>query len=335
MDKIVENNLIDWLLEPDDIGVRYLALRDLADVSANEITAAQQQAHVKGQISKVLANMNKDGYWVKPGAGYSPKYTGTVWSVILLGQLGASSKVDSRVLKACSYLLDNNMTKHGQFTINGSPSGTLDCIQGNLSAALLDLDCQDSRLDKAFEWMARSVTGEGIATAADKDAVMHYYNAGKCGPNFRCAYNNKLPCAWGVIKVLLAFSKLPKEKRTPLVQRAIQTGVDFLFATDPAKAEYPGGHSEKPSENWWKLAFPVFYITDLLQLIEVMCALGYGKDPRLVNAVNTIKGKQDALGRWHLEYDYKGKTWVDFGVKKQPDKWVTLRGLRVLKSLDT
>jgi hypothetical protein len=46
-----------------------------------------------------------------------------------------------------------------------------------------------------------------------------------------------------------------------------------------------------------------------------------------------IREKQDAHGRWALEYDYTGKSWVDFGAKKQPNKWVTLRALRVLKAV--
>lgn len=29
---------------------------------------------------------------------------------------------------------------------------------------------------------------------------------------------------------------------------------------------------------------------------------------------------------------YAGKTWVDFGPKKMPNKWVTWRALRVLKN---
>ena len=33
-----------------------------------------------------------------------------------------------------------------------------------------------------------------------------------------------------------------------------------------------------------------------------------------------------------MEYDYlRGKTWVDFGPRGKPNKWVTLRALRVLK----
>ena len=41
---------------------------------------------------------------------------------------------------------------------------------------------------------------------------------------------------------------------------------------------------------------------------------------------------KDAEGRWPLEYDYAGKTWVDFGPKRQPNKWVSLRALRALQA---
>jgi hypothetical protein len=75
----------------------------------------------------------------------------------------------------------------------------------------------------------------------------------------------------------------------------------------------------------------VFYITDLLQNVEALVGLGYGKDPRLGRALKIIRDKQDGQGRWPMEYDYTGKTWVDFGVKKQPNKWITLRALRSLQ----
>ena len=62
-------------------------------------------------------------------------------------------------------------------------------------------------------------------------------------------------------------------------------------------------------------------------------ALGYRSDPRLANALDVVRQKQDESGRWSLEYDYTGKTWVDFGNKKQPNKWVTLRAMKVLKDI--
>jgi len=325
-------NQLQWLLEPSDIGVKYLAMRDLLETDAKELMAAKKGAHTEGPIAQVLAKMNKEGYWEQPGVGYYPKYTGTVWSIILLSQLGASIEMDERIATAGSYLLEHTLTKGGHFTVNGAPSGTADCLQGDLCAALLDLGYEDPRLDKAFEWMARSVTGEGVAPMSDKTAPVRYY-AGKCGPKFACGSNNKLPCAWGAVKVILAFSKLPKGKRTSLINNAINVGVDFLFSKDPAKADYPCGYSSKPSRNWWKFGFPVFYVTDLLQNVEVLVGLGYGNDPRLENALAIIYEKQDAQGRWLMEYDYTGKTWIDFGAKKQPNKWVTLRALRVLKAL--
>ncbi|GAB4448059.1 MAG: hypothetical protein Fur0044_43890 [Anaerolineae bacterium] len=330
----LKGDSLAWLLEPDSPGVRYLTLRHLLDCPENdpELVAARRAAHIQGPIAAILAAMNPAGYWVKPGPGYNPKYRSTVWAVIMLAQLGASAAQDERIARACAYLLEHALTAGGQFTASGAPSGTADCLQGNLCWALVELGCDDPRLESAFEWMARSVTGEGVAASENRQAAVRYY-AGKCGPVFACGSNNKLPCAWGAVKVMQAFSRWPRERRTPLIERAIRQGVDFLFSTDPAVADYPAGYSDKPSGNWWKFGFPVFYVTDLLQNVEVLAGLGYGDDPRLANALTFIRDKQDGQGRWLLEYDYAGKTWVDFGPKKQPNKWVTLRALRVLKAI--
>jgi hypothetical protein len=323
---------LPWLLEADDPGVRYLALRDLADhARPAELRAARLQAHTEGPIAAVLKRLNKAGYWAAPGPGYNPKYRATVWSIILLAQLGASADDDPRIAQACAYLLDHGLAAGGQFTASGAASGTADCMQGNLCWAMLELGYEDPRLDKAFDWMARTVSGEGIAPITDRAAPVRYY-AGKCGPTFACGANNKLPCAWGGVKVMLALARLPKTRRTPVVKRAIAHGIDFFFSVDPADATYPSGWAPKPSGNWWKFGFPVFYVTDLLQVAEALAALGYGGDPRLKRTLKLIRDKQDAEGRWPLEYDYAGKTWVDFGAKKKPNKWVTLRALRVLKA---
>lgn len=324
---------LPWLLASEPPGVRYLALRDLLDLPKDDpdLRAAQKDAHTRGPIATILDEMDEAGYWVEPGPGYNPKYRSTVWSVILLAQLGASVTEDERIGRACAYLLEHALTSGGQFTASGAPSGTADCLQGHLCWALVELGCDDPRLEIAFDWMARSVTGEGVAPPENKKASVRYY-AGKCGPTFACGSNNKLSCAWGAVKVMLAFSKWPVARRTPQIERAVAQGVDFLFGPDPATAGYPNGWSDKPSRNWWKFGFPVFYVTDLLQIVEALVGLGYGNDPRLAHALTLIREKQDDQGRWLLEYDYTGKTWVDFGAKKKINPWVTLRALRVLKA---
>jgi hypothetical protein len=329
---------LPWLLEPENPGVRYLALRDLLDPPPNDpkLKSARKRAHKEGPIAEILSKMDKTGYWVRAGPGYNPKYSSTVWSIILLAQLGALASEDKRIEQACKYLLDHALAEGGQFTAiaSGAPSGTADCLQGNLCWSLLELGYDDPRLKSAYEWMARTVTGEGVAPMEDRHAPVRYY-AGKCGPTFACGSNNKLPCAWGGVKVMMAFSKLPEKQRTPLIKKAIKHGVDFFYGIDPATAEYPAGYSDKPSGNWWKFGFPIFYVTDLLQLAEAMLGSGYGNDKRLSNTIKTIREKQDDQGRWPLEYDYTGKTWFDFGRKVQPNKWVTWRALRVLKAVAT
>jgi hypothetical protein len=324
---------LPWLLDCGEPTVRYLALRHLLDLPEDdpELQATRRQAHAQGPIAAILDAMQPEGYWVEPGSGYYPKYQGSVWSLITLAQLGASIELDERLRRACDYLIEHALTPDGQFSVNGPPSGTVDCLQGNLCASLLDLGLNESRLYPAFEWMARTVTGEGLAPLEDKEASLRYY-AGKCGPRFACGANNKLPCAWGGVKVMLAFGKLSVSGRTPLIRDSIQAGADFIFGVDPVTAAYPAGWSDKPSRNWWKFGFPVFYVTDLLQLAEVMVNLGYGDDPRLASTLAMIRDKQDKDGRWALEYDYAGKTWYDYGPKKQPNPYVTLRAVKVLKA---
>jgi hypothetical protein len=328
---------LPWLLESDNSGVRYLALRDLLDLPPDDpkLKSARKSAHKRGPIAVILSNMEKEGYWVKPGPGYTQKYRSTVWSIILLAQLGASVSEDKRIEQGCKYVVDH-MAEGGRFTAitSGTPSGTIDCLQGNLLWSLMEIGYDDPRLKKAYEWMARTVTGDGIAPLEDKDAPVRYY-AYKCGPTFACGVNNSLPCAWGGVKVMLAFSKLQAKQRTPLIKKAIRQGAEFFFSIDPATAKYPTrDKSGKPSRDWWKFGFPVFYITDLLQLAEAFVNLGYGKDKRLMNTLDIIREKQNEQSQWLMEFDYAGKTWMDFGAKKQPNKWVTLRALKVLKAAD-
>jgi len=328
MDKKEIQNTAMWLLEKEDPGVRYLALRDIY-LDRGAALKEQKKAHADGPIGVILGKMKPEGYWSEPGPGYNPKYFSTVWSLIQLAELGGSIQADKRIGLACKYFLEHGLAEGGQVTTSGAPSGTADCVQGNLCWALTVLGCEDDRLRAAYDWMARSVTGEGIAPLKEKDAAVRYY-AGKCGPDFACGSNNKLSCAWGAVKVMRAFSVLPEKQQNPVVKRAIDRGMKFLFSADPATAGYPCGWATKPSQSWFKFGFPVFYITDVLQILEVLTAMGFGKDRRSKNLVDLVEGKRTKDGKWLLEYDYAGKTWVNYGAKKKPNKWVTLRALRAL-----
>lgn len=325
---------LSWLLEPDplDPGVRTVALRDLLDQPADapEVIAAQAAVMQSGPVPAMLAAQAADGYWVEPGAGYYPKYTGTVWQIIFLAQLGADGR-DPRVRAGCEYVLDHARAPYGGFSAGGN-SGLIHCLQGNLAAALLDLGwLGDPRLDAALDWLARSITGDGIAPAEKKDAAIRYYRSGNSAPGFACSANNHLPCAWGAVKAMLALSKVPEAARTSAIRAAIAVGAEFLLSSDPAVADYPMGFAVKPSQSWFRFGYPIGYVTDVLQTLEVLTALGYGDDARLRPALELVLSKRDKQGRWKLEYTYNGKTWAEIEEKGKPSKWVTLRALRVLK----
>lgn len=324
---------LPWLLEESTPAIRHLTLRQLLDRPANdpEVVAARTAAMADDPIAAILANQRPDGSWVKAGAGYGPKYRGTVWQVVFLDQLGADG-ADPRVSLGCQHVLTWCPTESGGLGISSAverrppPSAVVHCLSGNLIRALIGLGwLEDERVRHAIDWQARSITGE------DFD---RYHRSGTSGPGFCCAANDGLPCAWGAIKALRGLARIPAESREPHVVRAIEQGVAFLFSRDPAVADYPRpSRAARPNASWFKPGFPSGYVADVLQNLEVLCKLGYGEDPRLRHAVDWLLSKQGKDGRWKNEYAYNGKTWTDFEKQGQPSKWVTLRACTVLKAV--
>jgi len=337
---ILNGDPVPWLLENDKTqpAIRYYALRDILgrDENDSEVKAAKAAIMTSGPVPVILAVQQPEGYWDNPRSG--PKYRTTGSTFVFLAQLGADG-ADPRIRAACQYQLSHSVASNG--ALARTPSGFSHCGAGMKGAALLDFGwLKDQRLQTAMEWLAQTITGEGVADASDRSTNKRFYKSGTTAPLFVCSMNGNLPCAWGAIKAMLALSKVPPVHRTRNVQAAIKEGVDFLMSRDPAVADYPfdtqtwlgqrGGN--KPSSSWFKFGYPVGYITDVLQNMEVLAALGQAQNPGLANALDLVISKQNQQGCWIMEHTYNGKMWVDIERKGQPSKWVTLRALRVLKA---
>ena len=320
---------VPWLLGDDTPAVKHLALRMLLEEPEDspEVRRARAAAMRVDPIAAILAAQSPEGWWVKPGPGYTTKYRGTTWSLVFLDQLGADGR-DPRIRRACGYVLSHSQAETGGFGAAGTredrppvPSSVAHCLNGNLLRSLIGFGwLDDERVRRAVEWQARSITGEGFD---------RYYASGTSGPGFACAVNYKLPCAWGAIKALRGLARIPPRERKPHVRRAIDEGVAFLLSRDPAKADYPTG--SKVSSSWFKLGFPSGYVADVLQNLEVLAELDHAKDPRLSNSIEWLRSLQDGEGRWRNRYAYNGKTWTDIEKQSAPSKWVTLRACSVLK----
>lgn len=321
----IKGDPIPWLLEPDveNPGVRYFALLDLLDTDQDDpkVQAAHRAVMNTGPVPAILEAQDPEGFWVQPGGGYAPKYQGTVWQILLLAVLGADA-TDEHVQRGCEYVLNHSIASNGAFSAGKKPipSMAIHCLNGNMVYALQQLGLgDDPRVRGAIEWMVSAITGEGGFT---------YLKSGTTGPTFACSANQAQPCGWGANKVLRAVTAIPEGERSQAVERAIEVGVELLLSRDPAEANYT--YTDRVSSTWFKFGFPMSYWSDVLETTSVLVDLGYGKDPRLSNALELILSKQDDQGRWKLE-NTLNRMWVEIEKKKEPSKWVTLRALRVLK----
>lgn len=324
---------LPWLLDEATPAVRHLALRQLMDRSPDdpEVAAARDAAMRDRPIAAILAAQDPAGWWAKPGAGYGPKYSSTVWSLVFLDQLGADG-ADPRIRAGCAYLLDHAQTTSGGFGAVASgearpaPSTVIHCLNGNLLRALIGFGwLDDERVRRSVDFQAAAITGEG---------EIRFYKSSMPGPGFRCGANDGQPCAWGAAKAVLALARISPKCRTPHVERALEAGRDFLLSRDPATADYPMGYGNtKASGSWFKLGFPSGYVTDVLGVLGALADAGAAGDPRLRPALAWLLSQQDDRGRWANRYAYQGKMVVDIDVPGQSSKWVTLRACRVLKAV--
>jgi hypothetical protein len=270
----------------------------------------------------ILDAQYPEGYWVKPGGGYSPSYRATIWQVMFLAELGADPS-DARLRRGCEYVLGHSAAANGGFSMGhrSVPSSVVHCLNGDLLHALLRFGyAHDPRVQAAVEWQAQAITGTG---------QIHYYRSGTSGPDFACGYNQRQPCAWGAVKALKALSALPKAHQTASTQLALDAAAQFLLSRDPAVADYPFTGSVHAS--WFEFGFPLNYRSDVLETTAALVDVGCRRDPRLKNALRFIQRKQNSQGRWIMEKSLNGKMWADVETKGQPSKWVTLRALRTLQ----
>jgi len=315
---------LEWLLEANNPSARYLALAGILDRPLDrppddpeddpETAAARAAIPTQRQARAILNAQWPEGYWMHPDVGYSPKYKASVWQVIFLAQLGMPRTQATD--RACGYLLDNARLPNGLFTADKTARGAIPCLSGNLLRAMRQLGCVDPRLDESTE---------ALAQAAVRDGFRCWCNARPRAARMR----DGLPCAWGAVKALGAFAELSAGQRPPAVQSAVEGGVALLLSGDLASGGYPA--PGPPSPLWRKLGFPLAYASDLLEALEVLLRLGVGCQPGLRAAVGLVVSKRDGAGRWALEYT-PHNTWSSFGPVGRPNKWVTLRALRVLKA---
>ena len=122
---------------------------------------------------------------------------------------------------------------------------------------------------------------------------------------------------------------MPEAERTDSIRQAINLGVEFLLQVGPQHPKWPGDKLISPY--WHRLMVPLLYQSDLLHLAEALAAVGAIDDPRAEAFIDYILSKRNADGSWNLEFSIPSLA-GSFGPIEKPNKWVTLRALRVLEA---
>ena len=82
---------------------------------------------------------------------------------------------------------------------------------------------------------------------------------------------------------------------------------------------------------WLQFSFPKRWHYDVLRALEYFRSVGDAPDPRMDEAIDLLRSKQQPDGTWPLENTHPGK--VHFTLEDgdgRPSRWNTLRALRVL-----
>ncbi len=319
---------VEWLLEPENPAVRFLALTELLGRSprAGEVREAHAAIMRRGAVPAILDRQRPEGCWEAPGSFYTAKYRGTVWQLIVLAEHRADGR-DPRVRRACEFALAHSQDPaSGGFAIGsakrtpgGLPSQVIPCLTGNLVFSLLRLGyLGDERVEHGVEWLTRFLR----------------FDDGGSGPPAGFPYARwemcygRHSCFMGVVKGLKALAEIPPDRRSAAVRRTIDAGAEFMLRHRVYQRSHHLGRTARPG--WTRFGFPRMYQSDVLEVALLLLELGC-RDERLADAIALVRARRGADGRWALQETFNGSFQVDIEVKGRPSKWITLNALRVMK----
>ena len=319
----------DWLLEKDNPSVRYFTLKHILGKEEidTDVKEARKAIMTTGVVPRILEKQNADGSWGVPANFYvNAKYTGTVWNIILLGELGADGK-DKRIKKTAEFILARSQDKQsGGFAYRSGADGgdhdrVVPCLTGNMVFSLIKFGYLDNPAVKhGIAWITKYQRfDDGIETAPKGWPYHRFQNCW-----------GKHTCHMGVVKSLKALAEIPAKQRTEAVKNTIKNGAEYLLMHHLYKSSHDPSVIAK--RFWVNFAFPTLWKTDALEMLGLLVKLGY-RNERMQDAIDLLVLKQDEQGRWKMEKSWNSRLLVSLEKDGKPSKWVTLNALMVLKGI--
>jgi hypothetical protein len=115
---------------------------------------------------------------------------------------------------------------------------------------------------------------------------------------------------------------------SPALSTARQRGEEYLLERKLFRRKSTG---EVVNPEYLDFAFPYYWHYDVLRALDYFRRAGAARDPRMAEAVDIVRSKQQPDGRWLLDRIHPGSVHFDLeGPVGTPSRWNTLRALRVL-----
>jgi hypothetical protein len=304
-----------WLLDGADPSVRRRVLRDVLGRPESDpaLRRAEREIGRTGWAARILAEQHPTGAWVTHGTTgrdlYVPKYVVANWKLLVLAELGASAKLP-RVARGLRLYRQRMGGPKGGFGGTGSEV----CFTGNAARMFARFGL--------WSWPELTASLAWLVDHQKRDGGWHCFRSSRGTLD-----------GW---EALAAFSEVPEARRTPRLRRSIARGAEFYLERGLLHEGNP------PYAPWSRLHFPNHYYYDVLVGLDVLTRLGYGRDPRMREALDLLQSKRDRDGRWAIDAvhpdtedsDYQPRTPVYAFILEpagRPSRWVTATALAVLQ----
>jgi hypothetical protein len=312
--------VLDWLLDADP-SIRWQTLRDLRDAPPGVVAAERARVASEGWGARLLALQGDDGLWeggaLFPGRDGQPlpwdredgqPWTATAYSLVQLQEFGVDPS-DTRVRRAVELVRDSCRWENaGQPFFEGEVEP---CINGMVVALGAyfgqDVDSVVARL------VGEQLEDGGWNCEAENGSIR-----GSFGTTIR------------VLEGLLLHEQATGGSRAATAARL--RGEEYLLER---RLLFRKSSGEVIDPAFLQFSYPTRWHYDVLRGLGYFRSTGEPPDPRVGDAIDLVRSKQQPDGTWLLENTHKGAVHflMDPG-DGQPSRWNTLRALRVLRWFD-
>jgi hypothetical protein len=302
--------VVQWLLEGDP-AVRWQVLRDLKGAAETSVRREQRRVAREGWGARLLERQDADGRWAR--GVYTPKWTSTTYTLLLLRSLGLATG-NEQALRSARILLDRGCWPDGGINFYARKYDRSElCISSMVLAMACWFGLDDERVDR----LADHVVAQQMADGG--------WNC-RAVPGYGGATHGSFHTTISALEGLLEYRRL-RPSRAAAVGAAQARGREFLLVHRLFKSHRTGAVAKA---EFTRFPFPARWHYDVLRGLDYFRDGGAPWDERMADAVALVEKRRGADGRWTLPKGYPGKVFFELEEAGEPSRWNTLRALRVL-----